>query len=128
MFRRRQKGQAIVEFALIAPLLFLMFFATINFGLFFHDYLFVIQSVRDGARYAGIQGSGVGSTAVKNRVISAADNYNLYTMTMDANDLTVAWTADSAQVRWTKNVPINLVFIQTLTVPLNFQVEMPRED
>jgi hypothetical protein len=43
---------AIVEFALVAPLLFLLLFGIIEFGFVFNDYQSVRQGVRDATRSA----------------------------------------------------------------------------
>jgi hypothetical protein len=55
---RRSKGQALVEFALIAPLFFLLLYSIIEFG----RYVYVVQilnnAAREGARYAIVHGSG----------------------------------------------------------------------
>jgi len=49
---RREKGSAIVEFALIAPIFFLLLFAIIDFGLLFWVNLTMQHAVREGARFA----------------------------------------------------------------------------
>ncbi len=46
-------GAAAVEFALVAPLLFLLLFGIIDYGFLFADSISVRQGVRDGAR-AGV--------------------------------------------------------------------------
>ncbi len=50
--RTKTRGVAIVEFALIAPLLFLLLFGIIEFGFVFNDYQSVRQGVRDATRSA----------------------------------------------------------------------------
>ncbi|MCX7682454.1 MAG: pilus assembly protein, partial [Anaerolineae bacterium] len=50
--KERRKGQALVEFALILPLVLLMLFGVIEFGRIFHAWLTVEHSARQGARYA----------------------------------------------------------------------------
>lgn len=47
-----QKGVATVEFVLTAPLLLLLLFAVAELGWAFNQYITLIKSVRDGARYA----------------------------------------------------------------------------
>jgi hypothetical protein len=48
----RSRGAVIVEFALVAPLLFLILFGIIEFGFVFNDYQSVRQGVRDATRGA----------------------------------------------------------------------------
>jgi len=50
--RRGSDGQSLVEFALIAPVLFLTFFAIIQFGFLFGGQNGLVNGVRDTARYA----------------------------------------------------------------------------
>lgn len=46
-----KRGQSTVEFALILPILLLIVFGIIEFGLIFNAYVTVISSSREGARY-----------------------------------------------------------------------------
>jgi len=50
--RRRSGGQALTEFALIAPILFLMLFGVIQLGLLFAGQNGLVSGVRDAARRA----------------------------------------------------------------------------
>ncbi|MFP5577762.1 MAG: TadE/TadG family type IV pilus assembly protein [Acidimicrobiia bacterium] len=53
--RSGQRGAALVEFALIAPVLFLVLFGIIEFGMALNDYQSIRHGVRDGARQAVVQ-------------------------------------------------------------------------
>lgn len=55
---RRDGGAALVEFALIAPVLFLVLFGVIEFGIALNDYQSIRHGVRDGARQAVVQQYG----------------------------------------------------------------------
>ncbi len=50
--KRVRRGQTMVEFALILPLLLLLLFGIIEFGLIFHAWLTVENGARQAARYA----------------------------------------------------------------------------
>lgn len=50
----RSRGATLVEFALIAPLLFLLLFGIIEFGWAFLQYLDVRHGAREGARLAAV--------------------------------------------------------------------------
>jgi Flp pilus assembly protein TadG len=54
-------GQALIEFALILPLLFLLIVNMINFGGFFFAWITVANASRVGAQYAVIGGASVGT-------------------------------------------------------------------
>ena len=50
-----QRGQALVEFAVIVPLLFVLTFGLIEFGFMFNDHAAVVTAARDAARVASLQ-------------------------------------------------------------------------
>ena len=52
----KEKGAALVEFALVAPLFFLVLFAIIEFGYLYWANLSMQHAVREGARYAVVTG------------------------------------------------------------------------
>ena len=53
--RRSSRGAAAVEFALVMPILFLIMFGIIQYGLWFNDSLNTRQGVREGARLGVVQ-------------------------------------------------------------------------
>lgn len=55
--RSRSSGQALVEFALVAPFLFLLLFGVIEFARFVYYTEILNSAVREGARYAIVHGS-----------------------------------------------------------------------
>jgi hypothetical protein len=54
---RRRRGQALVEFALVAPVFFLVLFAIIEAGRFMFYYETLNNATREGARYAIVNGA-----------------------------------------------------------------------
>jgi hypothetical protein len=55
--KRRSKGQAMAEFALVAPIFFLLLFGIIEAGRFIFYYEVLHNATRDGARYAIVNGA-----------------------------------------------------------------------
>jgi len=51
------RGQALVEFALVAPIFFLLIFAIIDFGRYVYYVQVINNAAREGARYAIVHGS-----------------------------------------------------------------------
>jgi Flp pilus assembly protein TadG len=51
---RDQKGQTMVEFALVLPLLALLLFGVIQFGVVFNNYIDLTDATRAGARKAAV--------------------------------------------------------------------------
>lgn len=61
--RRDDRGAAAVEFALVVPLLLLLVFGIISFGLYFASALALSNSARQGARSAVVQNATCGDAA-----------------------------------------------------------------
>ena len=54
---RRSRGQALVEFAIVAPIFFLLMFGIIDFGRYVYYVQILNNAAREGARYAIVHGS-----------------------------------------------------------------------
>ena len=68
-FRREERGAAVVEFALVLPILMLFVFMFIDAARGFYTINSLVSSVREGARYASAQiTSCTPSTGDQNRV------------------------------------------------------------
>ena len=89
---RDSRGQALVEFALVLPMLATMLLAIVQFGIVFNHYIDLTDAVRAGARKAAVSSTAadpVGTT--KTAVINSAGDIKLKT-----TDITVTtpsgWT------------------------------------
>jgi Flp pilus assembly protein TadG len=111
----RRNGQALVEFALVAPLFVALLGAVIQFGLIFWAQNTLTQVVRDTGRWAATQQACSSTTQRDNvnaQAIAVATNSSLLGFTAfsnptldttdaqvqsyaTANSLAVAWVADS---------------------------------
>jgi len=72
----KEKGAALVEFALVAPLFFLVLFAIIEFGYLYWANLSMQHAVREGARYAITGRSDLDPNpdpALRNRCVAAVE-------------------------------------------------------
>ncbi|MFZ5626308.1 MAG: TadE/TadG family type IV pilus assembly protein [Bacillota bacterium] len=67
--KRGERGQALVEMALVLPLLLMLLFGIIEFGRIFHAYLTVNNGAREGARLAVV---GAQDTAIIARIKDTA--------------------------------------------------------
>lgn len=66
MRRTSALGQALPEFALVAPLFFILLFGVIQFGFLFGGHVGLTNAARDAARYASVLQVGDASTASTN--------------------------------------------------------------
>jgi hypothetical protein len=55
------RGQALIEFALVLPLIFLLILNLVNFGAFIYAWITVANAARTGAQYMIMSGAWVGS-------------------------------------------------------------------
>ncbi|MEO8291050.1 MAG: TadE/TadG family type IV pilus assembly protein, partial [Gaiellaceae bacterium] len=76
---KRQQGQTMVEFALVLPVLAILLFGVIQFGVAFNNYLAVTDAVRAGSRQAAVARYLPDSQRVpkvESKVRASADNLN----------------------------------------------------
>lgn len=66
---RDEKGQSMVEFALVLPVLVAVVFGIIDFGWLFFNKLSVENGAREGARYAAVQAAEQTPDAMKPMVM-----------------------------------------------------------
>ncbi|MDP2254495.1 MAG: pilus assembly protein [Polaromonas sp.] len=66
---QRQKGVALVEFALILPFLLLLSMITTEFGRAMYQYNTLTKSVRDASRYLSLQTPGTKITEARNLMV-----------------------------------------------------------
>lgn len=80
------RGQSLVEFALVLPLLLILVFGVIDFGMGLRSYISLTNAVREGARFAAVGNpagtyptdcDGATSTSVVGRVCTALGDGNL---------------------------------------------------
>ena len=98
MLKRREgfqhserRGQDVVEFALILPVLVLLLLGIIEFGMLFYHYNTVALAARDGAR------AGVVPSAGDAQVYGAAFKAGIG-LQLKSENITVRWTRDTVQV------------------------------
>ena len=53
--RRKQRGQSMVEMALAFPILLLVMSGTLEIGMYYNDYLNLIDATRESARFLADQ-------------------------------------------------------------------------
>lgn len=83
------KGQAMVEFALILPVILLLVLGVVEFGRFYNAWLMVTHASREGARTASLGGTG---TEIESAVTAVMASY-------DASRLTVTVNPSSGRTR-----------------------------
>lgn len=125
---RNQEGQALVEFALVLPLLLVLIMGIIQFGFLFNNYITLTDAVRVGARQAAVSRTlpdPEGTT--KNRVLRAANNLDTRDLVItvepyDPNDGSATWAqGGDVTVRATYPYSINLLGFVVMSGSLKSQ-------
>ncbi len=69
MKKNRQSGVALVEFALILPLLLVLTFSVVELGRAIYQFNTITKSVRDAVRYLSTQTPGTGIAEARNLIV-----------------------------------------------------------
>ena len=124
----KQKGQSIIEFALIAPIFFFMCFFMIYMGMLFMDYLQFSNAARTAARDIAIASTAEERTKIidelkdadndqhQNRVSRYANQLTkLYDPTFDVND-----EGDSVTVSINLKLAVDLKILPEELKPIKY--------
>jgi hypothetical protein len=66
---KRQRGVALVEFALVLPVLLVMTLVTTELGRAYYQYNTIVKSVREAVRYLSVRAPGVDVNNARNIVV-----------------------------------------------------------
>jgi Flp pilus assembly protein TadG len=105
MFRRlprRERGQTLIEFAFIAPIIFLFLFTIVDFGLAMDRRITIQHAVREGARYAAVHD---GCLDIQNATAAQAQDI------IDSNDVTVSYSTAPAPAERGDAVTVKASFV-----------------
>lgn len=105
---RNKKGQALVEFAIILPVIMLLLMGMLEFGMMLNTYLELENASREGAR-TGIVGST--DTDILNRIITISPG-------LDSKKLTVNITPDVSQRTSGATLTVEVTYSYQMTVPI----------
>lgn len=114
--KNKQSGVAIVEFALVLPLLLILTFITTEFGRALYQYNILTKSVRDAARYLSVQSYGdtTKHSIAKNLIVYGKPNPSVA-------DKPLAFGLSMAQVATPVWAPAGAApVINTVTVQIGF--------
>ncbi len=107
-FRKTQRGQAVVEMALVLPVLILLVFGIVEFGRVLHTYMIVTDLSREGARKGAVGGtdSEIVTTVENNASAAGLDIANL---TVNVTPASMAKRARGTSVSVTVSFPVEII-------------------
>jgi Flp pilus assembly protein TadG len=106
--RRRQKGQSLVETAIILPIILLLIMGIIDFGLLFNNYIIISNASREGARKAALGGT---DTAV----VQTVQNM---TTSLQMADMTISITPGYSSRNHGTEVKVTVTYRNRMITPL----------
>jgi Flp pilus assembly protein TadG len=119
--RREERGSVAVEFAILAPLIVLILFAIIEFGVAMSRALAYSAGAREGARYAAVHCQPDASTCttalIQSRIVASMPaGYPVTFTSFSATPIcSGATTGQLETVKWTQGVPIDIPFLGDLS-------------
>jgi len=123
-YLKNQKGQALVEFAIILPLLLLLVMGIFQFGMMINSYLTIQNITREGAR-AAIVGSMDSEIIHRMKQISPTLNHNQLSIDITPSQ-GIRRSGESLTVKVSYRYPMTVPIISNLfsEVTLNAKTSM----
>ena len=92
-FIRNTKGQSLVEFALVLPILIALILGMVEFGWILNGQITLTSAAREGARAAVVQQSEANAvSAAQSAVTNSATNSSLTIKTISIGELNQSWS------------------------------------
>lgn len=115
---KSEKGQSIVEFALILPLLVLMLFGIIDFARIFHVYLTMDHAGREAGRAASI---GKNDTYITQKAIDNGVSINLKATDVDISPKVTRKSGDNVTITITYSIDFLTPVIGNVVGPITLE-------
>ena len=141
--RRNQSGQAMAQFAVFVPFLFLMIFAVMDFAMAIYTYTEVSYSANAGARWASVRGSTYSCStctptgpAIESDISTYVQGMAAWLNTGNTPTVHAQWfpvgcptganncPGSKVQVQVQYSFPIDFPFLSPVTLPLSVTSQM----
>ena len=121
---KSEKGASAVEFAIILPILIILVFGIVEFGIAFNNYITITHAAREGARIAAVD---LNNPDLKNIIIERA-----YPVPITPDDITISTPegtdiGDPVEVEITYNISITIPLVGSWDIPLKNKAIMRLE-
>jgi len=84
---KSEKGASAVEFALILPILIILVFGIVQFGIAYSNYIALTHAAREGARLAAVNMDEIlGIEEFENRIKESAPSVSIESITLSGQD------------------------------------------
>lgn len=118
---RDERGQSLVEFALVLPILLLLLVGIFNFGEMFYSDIVINQAARDAARYASL---GTSQTVLNQVVMQDCQTLDTSKVTLNVSQPYPQNSGNTVTI--TINYPVSVMVPLSLLLPspVNLQAVM----
>ncbi|MBA7508123.1 hypothetical protein ES705_00043 [subsurface metagenome] len=121
---KSEKGASAVEFALILPILIMLVFGIVQFGIAFNNYITITHAAREGARIAAVD---LNNPDLKNIIIERA-----FPVQITEDDIVISTPegtniGDPVEVEITYNISITIPLVGSWDIPLKNKAIMRLE-
>ena len=121
---KSEKGASAVEFALILPILIILVFGIVEFGIAFNNYITITHAAREGARIAAVD---LNNPDLKNIIIERA-----FPVQITETDIVISTPegtniGDPVEVEITYNISITIPLVGSWDIPLKNKAIMRLE-
>lgn len=121
---KNEKGASAVEFALILPILIILVFGIVQFGIAFNNYITITHAAREGARIAAVD---LNNPVLKNIIIERA-----FPVQITEDDIVISTPegtniGDPVEVEITYNISITIPLVGSWDIPLKNKAIMRLE-
>jgi hypothetical protein len=107
---RKEKGQSMVEFALVLPLFLIVMFLIVDFGVGFSRWLVVTNAAREGARFGSV---GATTSDIEDRTSNTSNGL------LDTSDIDVGYEdLDGGGIGPGDSVVVNAEYEYALITPI----------
>jgi len=84
---KSEKGASAVEFAIILPILVMLIFGIVQFGIAYNNYIALTHAAREGARLAAVNMDEIlGIEEFENRIKESAPSVSIESITLSGQD------------------------------------------
>lgn len=105
---RNNKGQALVEFAIILPILLIILMGIIEFGMMMNSYLTIQNAAREGARLGIVGGTDIEINTLITKISPS----------LNTSDLNVSISPDEVSRNPGDTLDVNITYKYHMTVPI----------
>jgi Flp pilus assembly protein TadG len=116
---RREDGAVAVELIIVTPILVVLLFAIIQFGMIWSQLQTYVSAAREGARYAAVRcepdsSAGCSNTLIGNRV-RAASSYSISGSPTENIQCSSSTLGQLVTVSWSQNLSYSIPFFGSHT-------------